>query len=358
MTFRAPKNQDYRVYRGCVHIHSAYSDGGGTVEDIAGDAETAGLDFAIVTDHNTIQGLADGKEGWYGSSLILIGVEISLPAGHYMALNVPPDFTWNGRNTQQSMDMVAESGGFGILAHPTERWPWKDWSVTGFVGMEIANMSSLVHRESKARPARLVLNFLSDSLVKTQRAMAGVLSQPPEAGLSKWTEIMCRRKTVGIGGLDAHSAIKIGSNTLRIPAYSDLFKALQMHILVPEPFNHDLKHDKTLVYDAIRHGRCYTAYTFWGDAAEFAFTASRDGMSSTIGDSLAKAGRPVSLHVKVPGSSTTNCKVYRQEHLILATHRRSIDIIANHPGAYHVEVDKQVKGKFVPWIISNPIYIE
>ena len=40
-------------YSGNIHIHSSYSDGTGTIEEIANEANRAGLDFVIITDHLT-----------------------------------------------------------------------------------------------------------------------------------------------------------------------------------------------------------------------------------------------------------------------------------------------------------------
>ena len=39
---------------GAVHIHTRYSDGGGTIDEVASIAADVGLDFVIISDHNTL----------------------------------------------------------------------------------------------------------------------------------------------------------------------------------------------------------------------------------------------------------------------------------------------------------------
>ena len=50
----------YEDYAGVIHIHTKYSDGAGTFEDIARVANAERLNYLIVTDHNTLQPLRDG----------------------------------------------------------------------------------------------------------------------------------------------------------------------------------------------------------------------------------------------------------------------------------------------------------
>ena len=64
-------------YVGAIHVHSKFSDGSGDVKGIAETANSSGLDYLILTDHNTLRAKAEGYEGWYGNTLLLVGVEIN-----------------------------------------------------------------------------------------------------------------------------------------------------------------------------------------------------------------------------------------------------------------------------------------
>src|SRR2546429_9161296 len=60
-----------------IHLHSTYSDGTGTVPQIARAAEKAGVDVVLLTDHDTLEAKRRGEEGWYGDALVLVGEEVS-----------------------------------------------------------------------------------------------------------------------------------------------------------------------------------------------------------------------------------------------------------------------------------------
>src|SRR5687768_14019662 len=60
-----------------VHLHSGYSDGTGTVPEIARAARRARADVVLLTDHDTLEAKRRGEEGWYGEVLVLVGEEVS-----------------------------------------------------------------------------------------------------------------------------------------------------------------------------------------------------------------------------------------------------------------------------------------
>lgn len=347
-----------RTYKGCVHIHSVYSDGGGTLEEIMQAAQDTDLDFVIVTDHNSLEALKEGKEGWYGRSLLLIGVEISFEVGHYLAFDVQPTLKWDRDYAQQTIDGVVESGGFGIIAHPDSQGGWKDWDVTGYVGLEITNLSSLFSQKKKDSMNKLLLDFARGGFRDPERAMKRVMSVASDGSLQRWSKMLNKSRMIGFGGTDAHGLVDLGIGKLRLPWYSDIFKCLQLHIVTDRQFTGDLQHDKEIVYGAIRGGQCYTSYSVWGDTLGFDFTAKRGGSEVTMGQRIAKSGMPVTLRVQVPGNTGVDCRLFRGDKLILDTHQKKLFVTASRPGAYRVEVDRHIVGKTVPWIVSNPIYVD
>src|SRR6266498_6012642 len=75
-----------RYYRGALHMHTIYSDGTGTVEELARAARAAGLRWIIVTDHDTLEG--QRFEGWIDGVLVIVDHEITPDRNHFLALNV------------------------------------------------------------------------------------------------------------------------------------------------------------------------------------------------------------------------------------------------------------------------------
>ena len=132
-----------------VHLHSTYSDGTGTVPQIAAAAADAGVDVVLLTDHDTLEAKRRGEEGWYGSVLVLVGEEVS-PRGrnHYLAFGLDEPIDHAGLDSAGIVRAVAEAGGFGFAAHPwskgSERFrrvvaglPLHDIETAGLTGIEV-----------------------------------------------------------------------------------------------------------------------------------------------------------------------------------------------------------------------------
>src|SRR5436190_10154906 len=95
-----------------IHLHSLYSDGTGTVEEIARAAR--GIDVVLLTDHDTMQ----AEPGWYGDVLLLVGVEVSPKANHYLAFGIDRPVEHAGMDAADIVRAVRDAGGFGFAAHP------------------------------------------------------------------------------------------------------------------------------------------------------------------------------------------------------------------------------------------------
>jgi predicted metal-dependent phosphoesterase TrpH len=107
-----------------VHMHTTYSDGTGSVEDVLRFVETyTPLEVIAITDHDTIEGalyardLAARREYPFE---VIVGEEISTREGHMLALflekAVPPDLS-----IERSIELVHAQGGLAIIAHPFNR---------------------------------------------------------------------------------------------------------------------------------------------------------------------------------------------------------------------------------------------
>ena len=75
-----------------VHVHSTYSDGTGTVPEIAAAAGRNGVDVVLLTDHDTLAARRRGEERWHDSVLVLVGEEVS----HQGATTTSPS-AWSAR---------------------------------------------------------------------------------------------------------------------------------------------------------------------------------------------------------------------------------------------------------------------
>ena len=105
-------------YRGVIHLHSRYSDGSATVEQIIHTAQKVGLDFVMLSDHNSLEAQERGYEGWHRDTLLLLGNEISPCTHHYPAFGV--DEPLNGHaytHPTRPAAAVSDRAGLGINCH-------------------------------------------------------------------------------------------------------------------------------------------------------------------------------------------------------------------------------------------------
>ncbi len=111
-------------YRGDCHLHTVYSDGKRTLEQLAALARAAGLDFINSSDHNT-----NGAHAYLGpyaddDLLILTGEEITTRNGHFLAIGVDGGtwIDWRYRARDDAFErfarQVRRAGGIVVPAHP------------------------------------------------------------------------------------------------------------------------------------------------------------------------------------------------------------------------------------------------
>ena len=113
-----------KLGRADLHMHSTYSDGIGTIEQILHHVEHhLHLDVIAITDHDVIEGSLRARDlcakGHY-RFVFVVGEEVSTKEGHMLALfiekRIPPHLS-----IERSIDLVHEQGGLAIVAHPLNR---------------------------------------------------------------------------------------------------------------------------------------------------------------------------------------------------------------------------------------------
>ena len=331
----------YRDVTGVIHIHTTYShDAQGRFEDVVRVANAQGLDYCIVTDHNTLQGLRDGKQGWYGAVLVLIGDEISTQSGHYLALNVHEEIDRTTRTTQQIIDEVNRQGGLGFIAHPYfKHGRWRDWTVHGFTGIEGYNVA---HDTLDENTLRLALWTLT---VPAEPFYLSILDRPYDP-LSAWDHLIAQHgRVVGIGSSDAHEFHILG---VKFAPYEDMFQLARTHLLVPAASTLT----DTLVYDALRQGHAYFSIDLVANAGGFRFDARKGKrILGVMGDAVPFSDG-LELIAVLPAAA--QLALYKDGVQIATTIGQSWIIPVTAPGVYRLEAARNNK----PWIFSNPIYVE
>jgi hypothetical protein len=343
-----------------IHVHSTHSDGTGSVEQVARAGERAGVDVVLLTDHDSLEAARAGEEGWYdGRTLLIAGHEISPPRrNHMLAFGLDHEVDWRGMSAARIASEVRERGGIGIAAHPfsegSKRFP--RLSSLG-LAMSWDDLESADGLE--------VWSFVSDNgqNLPTIRAAVSFLTRPehyvthpPRRNLDEWDRLGARRRVVGVGGLDAHQfGVRIAGRALRVMGYARTFRQLRTHLLVTEQLNGELEHDRALVLDALREGRCYIAAHPVAPARGFRFWAESGSGELLEMGSEAPAG-DWTLRVRTPAKAEVallrdGAEVARGDDVT------SLEHPASEPGVYRVEAYRETGGTRRTWVLSNPVYL-
>lgn len=344
-------------YVGALHIHSVYSDGSGEVKDIAGFADEAGLDFILLSDHNTLRALHEGFEGWYGNTLLLVGCELNDKENknHLLAFGINDTFSTR-LPAKEYVKKVKEAGGLGFIAHPHEKrnsmekhpaYPWVDWDIKDFTGIEIWNhMSEWMEGLTEQNKYNYFIHPLKS------------VNCPPEETLKVWDKLNLERKVVGIGGIDAHAhkVNLLGFFEVEVFPYKVLFKSVRTHVVTDEPIipaadNFGLDKAKKNIYSALEHGRCFVSNYYHGNAKGFRFFAEDGKNIYQMGDSIENYEN-VKLRVILPNISGT-IKFLRNGQVLHTFEGIDAELQINKNGAYRIEVFLNGEA----WIFSNHIRI-
>ena len=337
-----------------VHLHSLYSDGTGTVPEIARAARRAGADVVLLTDHDSLEAKRRGEEGWQDGVLLLVGEEVS-PAkrNHYLAFGLDREIDHAGLDAAGICRAVAEAGGFGFAAHPwsagSERFRKRVGHGMPFDALDCEQLHGVE-----------LWSFVNDTgeavdsvagLLRFVLAPARALDHPPQRNVRAWDELCRERRVVALGGLDAHQFGKrVGRFVpLRIMGYRRSFRFIRTHVLSERPPNGELGHDRELVYAALREGRCYIGVDSIAPTRGFAFEAGDVPMGGE-----APAGRRT-LRVRTPLAA--RIRLLRDGVPVKETSGTSLDLEVEEPGVYRAEALRRSKGRERTWILSNPVYL-
>ncbi|OGI02211.1 MAG: hypothetical protein A2Y25_04675 [Candidatus Melainabacteria bacterium GWF2_37_15] len=323
------------ISKGAVHLHSIYSDGTGTIEEIAKDAKKAGLDWIIITDHNTLSSLHNGEEGWYDGVAVIIGNEISPDnCNHYLALGISEEIPVD-LPSEEIIKNVKSQGGIGFIAHPDESTTrknkyrplrWQDWTIRGFNGLEIWNFTSDWIDHYNARVS-----------VYCALARHKIIKGPTPNTMKWWDELNNETPEIitAIGGLDTH-AFNFGF--FKIFPYHDTFKTITNYLYLDKKLSQDINEAKKQVLDALKSGSNIIVNRIWNKN-------SNDDLSFTINEHK-------ELFINLPQKA--KIKLFRNGDLILEKKAKTLEFKGLLPGKYRFEAYHKNR----PWIFSNPVMFQ
>jgi hypothetical protein len=345
-----------------LHMHTPYSDGTGSHDDIAQAAIRAGIDIVIVTDHNV---WVDGPEGYYHQDenrvLLLVGEEVhdqtrDPQKNHLMIFGADREMATYAKEPQQLIDKASEAGGLTFIAHPHDPealafneadLSWVDWEVRGFTGIELWNAMSEFKGLLKNKLAAIYYAF------NPERVAHGPYPQV----LKKWDELsQAGQRVVAVGGSDAHALhASLGPIKRVLFPYEFHFQAVNTHVLTDQALTGDVASDKEAILSALRKGHAFVAYDLPASTRGFKFTAQGMGKVVWMGGEISSQ-HGVTLQIKLP--QRAECRLIRNGACIKTWDDREVtSYTVTEPGVFRVEAYLDYLGKSRGWIFSNPIYI-
>jgi predicted metal-dependent phosphoesterase TrpH len=264
----APAKQRGKAwYRGDCHLHTVYSDGRRTPEQLVAAARAAGLDFMVSTDHNTSSSALQWGDHATDDLLILNGEEVTTRSGHWPAIGLPAGkwIDWRYRagdpaDFRRFVDHVHALGGLVTAAHPFANC----FGCTYEFGYEIADLVEVWNGPWTDEDQQTVTHW--DGLLRS----------------GHWIP--------AIGDSDAH--------------HPDQIVALPHTVVLAD----SLRKEDLLA--GLKAGRSWLAES---SAVKVSFAASAGGRTAGIGDRLAvDIGTAVTVNVVVDGVPGTTVSILDQ----------------------------------------------
>ena len=335
-----------------LHVHSRYSYGTGRVVEIIEAGKKAGLDVLWLTDHDNRHAAKEPGAGYRDKLLFLVGMEITPPTNHYLALGEidPVD---SSLPFQEIIDGVRQQGGLGFVAHPedsgnaTARLPsyrWTDRAVYGFTGLEIWNHLSDWSRQ---------IHHLMGGAWAAWHPFSGLEGAWP-ATLRLWDRLAMQGPVVGIGGADAHAA-HVGRGPFRFTVfpYRTSFSAILNHVCLDTPLSSQWQEAQTQLLGAFKSGQVAVLNASLGSEKGFRFWLSDpEGRVWPMGSSVSWQN---GLLLEGQSPVFVQWEIWRDGKIVEKVDGTALLRKIGQTGVWRV-VLRRGRRQAV-WLYSNPIYI-
>jgi hypothetical protein len=286
-TIRRPgERRSPRWLRGDFHMHTVYSDGQFTLDQLVEKANKRELDFIFSTEHNTFSSNLIWGNYVPRGFLVGRGIEVTTIGGHWNALGLLPDQyispSVNDTNIDASLvaavEEVHKSDGFAIINHPFAECKCCGWTYSfheHMDGVEVWNGPWKRHPEDQSN-------------IKA---------------VAKWDELL-RAGTVFVatGGSDIHE-----------PRFE-----------IAEPCTKVLA-EEVSVYSIIRGLRRGAAYLTQHPHYEMEFELRSDAERAGIGGWLTAAGN-VTARVRLTGFPSCELRVITETGIIHSSSETQLEL--------------------------------
>ena len=336
-----------REYVGAIHVHTTFSDGHSSPMEVIAAAAEAGLDYVVISDHNSDRCYTEGLTGRRGRVLCVSAPEVGLRGQpHFLAFGLDDFGAIFNMLPAEALETAAKCGAKNFIAHPfpaqmplNPRRPvgWEYWDTDAFCGLELwSYMHDVCDR------------LYPWHVFKLARSHEKLVHGPSPRTLKRYDDLCLRRRVAAIGGLDNH-AQQVPVLGPILP-HLDLFRLMRTHVLCGELPADDWLAEEALIA-ALADGSSFIALDGWGDATGFRLEVA--GRDETLGlGQEATFASGCKLLVKSPRAA--ELRLLRDGRVLAERQKATaLELVVETPGVYRVEA--LLNGR--PWVFTNPIYL-
>ncbi len=137
-----------------LHIHTNFSDGLSSSQEIVKAAVEKGIDCICITDHQEIKGAIEAvRFGFDKDILVIPGIEITTKSGHILGINIKKIIP-NGLSAKETVKEIRKQGGLAVIPHffawPLNRFRGKKEDFLAVDAIEVFNASLFNFSNKKA----------------------------------------------------------------------------------------------------------------------------------------------------------------------------------------------------------------
>jgi len=357
---------------GIIHVHSIFSDGGGTIPEIALAASKAGIDFVVVTDHNSSEARRLGFEKNYDGVDIFVEMEASVSAGHLLTFYSHSKL--RDRDDKTIKDLAwkhylekSQPGMFTVVAHPSNiKNPWTHLDKFPD-GVEVINFDSIWQQQARDT----FLDFgLTIAVLPWNNFLAALrFFEPNSKDFIAWDAMnSVSPGHFGILAHDTHAKLKLTPGfSLRWPDYKPTFRLASNVVFHSGPLPSEFDERKKILYQSLKKGRSAMVFSI------FPYSGNDWRLECTgiyrSGDIVTGMKHPCEFVVETPKDFpyTRIFRLWRNGELV--REEESSSEIERFPvertGSYRMEVWAKVHTAMhfllhrpTPYVIYNPITIK
>lgn len=368
-TLRSKEESPYNDYRGVINVHTNLSTGSSTPYSVIQSAQTAGLDFLVLTDLN-IQNYPKDLAKYHNRTLVLTGSKNSYIDSRVVLLHEKNQLLAGslGEIQTQVSDLLTQSSPspytLSILAHPfMTGFSWTGDIPTGLDGMELLNIKSLSNKAWSESRLSVIWSLLMYPF-NPELSFLRLFSEPSDE-LSLFDKTTSQRRFFAFAGAEANAkAIPIANYLIKFPSYLKSFSLVTNHILLKSELTGNSIKDNEKIFGALKTGQFYLCNELLGDSTGF-YATINDEHSELLLGSQKPYSKNLQIKVHLPGIIKYPFEVNLVkdgQFLDSANTSESIFKIPS-PGTYRIQIRVQIPlplpdgKKWVTWIYSNPFFI-